>query len=131
MTERSREERAAFRAEVVARRAAKAAQEAVETADDGGNNPPDDSAAAIMVRFSTALWGRRWYTEAAECMGVSVRTVHRWMKGHGEPDARSMAYLVKEARLRLRQLHAVLHGDVAPSAQRAFLVDGPAMRGGM
>jgi hypothetical protein len=40
-----------------------------------------DKAHDLLAQCGEALWGPRWQTDMAEALGVSDRTVRRWVAG--------------------------------------------------
>lgn len=40
---------------------------------------------SYLPRVGQALWGTRWQTDMAEALGVSDRTVRRWVAGERVP----------------------------------------------
>lgn len=44
-----------------------------------------DKAHGLLAQCGEALWGNRWQTDLAEAVGVSDRTVRRWIAGERIP----------------------------------------------
>jgi DNA-binding XRE family transcriptional regulator len=68
-----------------------------------------DSEAIRLI--GKALFGSQWQTDLANALGVSSRTVRRWVSGEDNPRAgvwQDLAALVRDREQRLRQ---ILAGD--------------------
>jgi len=55
-----------------------------------------------------ALWGERWQTSLAQAVGVSSRTVRRWLAGSWPVPVEIQAALGSLARDRIERLHAII-----------------------
>lgn len=47
--------------------------------------PSRDTAHDLLPRIGEALWGARWQTDMAAAIGVSNRTIRRWVAGDRIP----------------------------------------------
>lgn len=71
---------------------------------------------ALLMQYGEALFGPRFRTDLAEALGVSERTMRRWLAGDTEPPASLVADLEAIARDRIKTLDGLLKAK--PPASR-------------